>query len=271
MQQNRLVVVRRSQGHALVRSVLLTPGLIFSVLSVAPICQVPLPLSDGIRHPLDSCTSIVGTDTDHRRTDNNGIVLRGASFPARSTGAVVSAAGHGNDTFVSTRNWREKQRFHWGRALFESFALLSIEQPYVVHDDWRWVAGTNSEKGIPFNHYWRDYKQSLSSWIHSGWNDGDPNMYGYVGHPIQGVAASYIFIQNDPKSERVEFSRTKEYWHSRLKRCGMPHTARNGTSGLSARPRSKSTARSGGRRGIRTDRGHARPKIATPAWVRSIW
>ncbi len=108
-------------------------------------------------------------------------------------------------------------RFHWGRALLESFELLSIEQAYVVHDDWRWVAGSNSENGIPFNHYWRDYKQSLSSWIHAGWSDGDPNLYGYVGHPVQGVAASYIFLQNDPKSAGGEFSRTKEYWHSRLK------------------------------------------------------
>jgi hypothetical protein len=109
-----------------------------------------------------------------------------------------------------------KQTFHWGRALLESFELLSIEQAYVLHDDWRWVAGSNSENGIPFNHYWRDYKQSLSSWIHSGWNDGDPNMYGYVGHPIQGVAASYIYLQNDPKSEKLEFSKSKAYWRSRL-------------------------------------------------------
>jgi len=101
--------------------------------------------------------------------------------------------------------------------LLETFELFSIEQAYVVHDDWGWVAGKHSENGVPFNHYWRDYKQSLSSWIHSGWSDGDPNLYGYVGHPVQGVATSYIFIQNDPKSERVEFSRTKEYWNSRLK------------------------------------------------------
>lgn len=109
-----------------------------------------------------------------------------------------------------------KQKFRWGRALWESFELLAIEQAYVVHDDWGWVAGFHSENGVPFNHYWRDYEQSLSSWIHSGWNDGDPNMYGYVGHPIQGVAASYIYLQNDPKSEMVEFSKTKAYWHSRL-------------------------------------------------------
>jgi len=65
----------------------------------------------------------------------------------------------------------EKPRFHWGRALTESFTFLVIEQAYVVHTDFRWVV---SENGIPFNHFWRDYKQSLSEWTQSGWDDGDP-------------------------------------------------------------------------------------------------
>ena len=108
----------------------------------------------------------------------------------------------------------EKEGFHWGRALTESLTFLLIEQAYVVHTDFRWVV---SENGIPFNHYWRDYKQSLSEWTHSGWNDGDPNWFGYVGHPIQGALTGFIQIQNDPKSQRLEFSRTKAYWKSRLK------------------------------------------------------
>ena len=108
----------------------------------------------------------------------------------------------------------EKQGFHWRRALTESFTFLLIEQAYVVHTDFYWVV---SENGVPFNHYWRDYKQSLSQWAHSGWNDGDPNWFGYVGHPIQGALTGFIQIQNDPRSERQVFSRTKSYWKSRLK------------------------------------------------------
>jgi hypothetical protein len=108
----------------------------------------------------------------------------------------------------------EKQGFHWGRALSESFTFLLIEQAYVVHTDFRWVV---VENGIPFNHYWRDYKQSLSQWAHSGWDDGDPNWFGYIGHPIQGALTGFIQIQNDPKSERLVFSKTKAYWKSRLK------------------------------------------------------
>lgn len=73
------------------------------------------------------------------------------------------------------------------------------------------------EKGVPLNHYWRDYKQSLHAWLEAGWNDGDPLMYGYVGHPIQGALTSYIQIQNDPRGDGIEFSNSKQYWHSRLR------------------------------------------------------
>lgn len=104
--------------------------------------------------------------------------------------------------------------FQWRQALTESLTFLVIEQAYVVHTDFRWVV---SENGVPFNHYWRDYTQSLSAWAHSGWNDGDPNWFGYVGHPIQGALTGFIQIQNDPRSQRLEFSNTKEYWWSRFK------------------------------------------------------
>jgi hypothetical protein len=114
----------------------------------------------------------------------------------------------------STAPARERQGFHWHRALTESFTFLLIEQAYVVHTDFRWVV---SENGIPFNHYWRDYKQSFSEWTKSGWDDGDPNWFGYVGHPIQGALTGFVQIQNDPRSERLEFSNTKAYWWSRLK------------------------------------------------------
>jgi hypothetical protein len=108
----------------------------------------------------------------------------------------------------------KKEGFHWRRALSESFTFLVIEQAYVVHTDFNWVV---SENGVPFNHFWRDYKQSLSEWVHSGWNDGDPNWFGYVGHPIQGALTGFIQIQNDPQGEKLEFSRTKAYWWSRFK------------------------------------------------------
>src|SRR5207302_9081199 len=136
-------------------------------------------------------------------------------FTADASKAMPSAIG--NDFSVSanmlvlTRS--RKPGFRWKRALFESFTFLSIEQAYVVKDDFRWVV---IENGVPFNHYWRDYKQSLSTWVHSGWDDGDQVLYSYVGHLIQGAMAGYIQIQNDRQGEKLEFSNTKANWWRRV-------------------------------------------------------
>jgi hypothetical protein len=108
----------------------------------------------------------------------------------------------------------EREGFHWRRALEESGTFLLIEQAWVVHTDFRWVV---SENGIPFNHYWRDYAQSLDTWWHAGWSAGENPMYNYVGHPIQGAITGNIELQNNPKDRAIEFSNSKIYWKSRLK------------------------------------------------------
>jgi hypothetical protein len=136
-----------------------------------------------------------------------------SSSSSRALALSNSSAISNMRPITSPRSARE-ERFHWGRALRESFIFLTIEQAYVVHEDYRWVT---TENGVPFNHYWRDYKQSLHTWIDSGWNDGDDPLYNYVGHPIQGAMTSFIQIQNDPQGSRLEFSKTKAYWWSRFK------------------------------------------------------
>jgi hypothetical protein len=137
-------------------------------------------------------------------------------MPASRYPTLLADAPSSRDSnaFISAGPKARDENFHWGRALFESFAFLAIEQAYVVKDDYRWVV---SENGVPLNHYWRDYKDSLSTWAHSGWDDGDPLLYSYVGHPIQGALTEYIQIQNDPQGRDLEFSNTKAYWWSRFK------------------------------------------------------
>ena len=105
------------------------------------------------------------------------------------------------------------EHFHWKRALWESFEFLAISHSYLGYRDYRYV----TIEGAPFNHYWRDYKTSLSTWANSGWSDGDPFLDNYIGHPIQGALTGYIQVQNDPQGEKLEFSNSKAYWKSRFK------------------------------------------------------
>jgi hypothetical protein len=197
-------------------------GIVVMLFAANSFGQLPSSRCDAISSTLADCnfvtrgmrtTDAVSSETMLAAVDPfDAAALRTQSSPTQT----ASQADNGLDasTIAPAPKPRAKEGFHWGAALRESFTFLAIEHAYVVKDDFRWVV---AENGIPFNHYWRDYKQSISEWVHSGWSDGDPNMYGYVGHPIQGALTSYIEIQNDPKSENLEFANTKEYWRSRFK------------------------------------------------------
>jgi hypothetical protein len=187
---------------------------VFLVLLLSPVCFSQLPSSrcDSTRSALKDCIYLMPSTQNQILTSQGNPVDRHALL-AESSGATSDGQSDSGETTIAPEPAKQ-EGFHWRRALTESFTFLVIEQAYVVHTDFNWVV---SENGIPFNHYWRDYMQSLSEWTRSGWNDGDPNWFGYVGHPIQGALTGFIQIQNDPRSERLEFSKTKEYWWSRLK------------------------------------------------------
>ena len=187
-----------------------------AVVFLWPACglgQIPPSGCNAIFKAFKDCT-LAGKDAIPGIPTFQSYALTGSLLDNKDLDAQRFHPATADDAATGTSAEPDKQGFHWGRALTESVTFLLIEQAYVVHTDFRWVV---SENGIPFNHYWRDYKQSLSEWTQSGWDDGDPNWFGYVGHPIQGALTGFIQIQNDPKSEKLEFSKTKAYWKSRLK------------------------------------------------------
>jgi hypothetical protein len=189
------------------------------LFSATGFCQLPSSFCDSLQSKVADCLFLTQSDSDSHATalaakvstDFNGgvssLIDPGTTVPDAPNSDPVSA-------FVSTPRSFRRESFHWGRALLESFTFLAIEQAYVVHDDYRWVVVENR---VPFNHYWSDYKHSLSTWVNSGWDDGDPLLYSYVGHPIQGALTGYIQIQNDPQGEKLELANTKAYWWSRFK------------------------------------------------------
>lgn len=188
------------------------------LLSVMAHPQLPSSRCDQLLLPLKDCSVMVPATTPRSTlaaAGNPTVAAKSELIAWNADGNRVDGDGsEQSNSFLGAPALRSQEHFHWGRALFESFTFLAIEQSYVVKDDYRWVV---VENGIPLNHYWRDYKQSLSTWIHAGWDDGDPVLYSYVGHPIQGAMTEYIQIQNDPRGRDLELSNTKEYWHSRLK------------------------------------------------------
>src|SRR4051812_44339446 len=61
--------------------------------------------------------------------------------------------------------------------------------------------------------FWTDYRNSVR-WPKQ-WQDTDGWLVNYIGHPIHGAAAGYIWIAHDPHSTRDEFGSSAGYWATR--------------------------------------------------------
>ncbi|MDP9268903.1 MAG: hypothetical protein M3P27_11355 [Acidobacteriota bacterium] len=100
------------------------------------------------------------------------------------------------------------RKFHWDSALRQSGQFLAIMHAFRFATE----HSTRDEMGGPF---WGDYFDSVLGG--DGWDDGDPFFVNYIGHPIEGAVAAYIYIQNDDSSRTLEIDGSGEYWKSRLR------------------------------------------------------
>ena len=105
----------------------------------------------------------------------------------------------------------QTEHYHWHGLLAQSLYFNAIESGFrIANDDQiRYLLATK-----PF---WHDYFASMKQFNMRRWNDGDPFIVNYVGHPMQGSVSSYIEIQNDPVGRQQELSATSAYWTSRFK------------------------------------------------------
>jgi len=60
--------------------------------------------------------------------------------------------------------------------------------------------------------FWLDYKHSVR--VPAQWEDTDSWPVNYIGHPIHGAAAGYIWLDHD-RNAPLEFSLTRKYWTTR--------------------------------------------------------
>ncbi|MDZ7639051.1 MAG: hypothetical protein U5J83_12525 [Bryobacterales bacterium] len=99
-------------------------------------------------------------------------------------------------------------RIQWGAVLKQSQQFLAIQHGVRIATQHK----TRSQLRGPF---FADYAASVRGF--SGWDDGDSWKTNYVGHPMQGSISGYILTHNDPRGKGMEFSRSPEYWKSRLR------------------------------------------------------
>src|SRR5678815_3862186 len=90
-------------------------------------------------------------------------------------------------------------------AFADSLKLLMVEHAFRI----AFQEKTRQELGGPF---WLDYKRSVR--IPPQWEDTDAWWVNYIGHPIHGAAAGYIWLDHDPNAP-VEISLNRNYWTTR--------------------------------------------------------
>jgi hypothetical protein len=94
----------------------------------------------------------------------------------------------------------------WRGAISDSLRLLLIEHSTRV----AFQGKTQRELGGPF---FKDYRRSLR--MPETWEDGDGWAVNYIGHPIHGAAAGFIWLDHEDGSHDPDIGFSREYWASR--------------------------------------------------------
>ena len=90
-------------------------------------------------------------------------------------------------------------------AFTDSLKLLMIEH------GWR-VAFQQKTRSELSGNFWSDYRRSVR--IPNQWEDTDAWWVNYLGHPIHGAAAGYIWLDHNPHAP-LDISLKGNYWSSR--------------------------------------------------------
>ena len=102
----------------------------------------------------------------------------------------------------------DRAGFQWKSALRQAGTFLTIQHSFRLTTE----PGTRAELRGPFV---GDYLGSIKGV--RGWDDGDPFLVNYIGHPFQGAVTGFIQVQNDPGYRRTQFGASRPYWESRLR------------------------------------------------------
>ena len=101
-----------------------------------------------------------------------------------------------------------QQGVNWSGILRASLMFSTMQHSFRVATE----PGTREGLKGAFFDGWGPAAASLH-----GWSDGDPFYVNYVGHPMQGSVAGFIWANNDRRYSGVEFGANADYWRSRLR------------------------------------------------------
>lgn len=104
----------------------------------------------------------------------------------------------------------QERGFAWKPAINQSMRFLVIQHGIMLTSD-KWT-----RHNVTHGPFFRDWARAVAGTFET-WDDGDPFLDNYIGHPLQGALTGYIQVQNDPRGQAEEISWKRSYWISRLK------------------------------------------------------
>jgi hypothetical protein len=114
-------------------------------------------------------------------------------------------------------------------AFGDSVKLLLIEHTIRIAAQEK----TRHELGRPF---WSDYRSSLR--VPRQWEDSDAWWVNYIGHPIHGASAGYIWLDHDSNAP-YEISLSRRYWATRAQAAAWISASRVRACVCSSIPRAR--------------------------------
>lgn len=145
-------------------------------------------------------------------TDSHAVP--GASSSSVDTAAAIVAVPSSRD--ISRRceeheATRDECKLHWRGALLQTGRFLAAQDAGLIAFD-KW-----SRYETFHGNWFSKYSDALHAPRFGHWNDGDPFLVNYVGHPMQGAVVEFSYIENDPKGVTLTIAKSKTYWFSRLR------------------------------------------------------
>jgi hypothetical protein len=157
---------------------------------------------------IDVSRQLIDSSTDH--PDTHLPWLTKSPFDFRTISKMRLDVDPDFDASSSTPQFDapDHRGIEWGGLLVDSTKFLLFQHAF------RLATEVDTRRGL-HGPFLQNYADSLTN-IH-GWNDGDPFFVNYIDHPMEGGVAGFIEIAHDPRYRRVEFSRSPQYWKSRLR------------------------------------------------------
>jgi hypothetical protein len=179
-----------------------------SAASYLCLCFVPALLWASLVCPVRAAD---GTSTPGTKTESS--VLAGE--PAKSSNIVpfvtaVVVPNPAEPTMIAPVNF--EKGVDWLGLTRGSLTFLGVQHTFRLYTE----PGTRDGLKGPFL---ENYARSVGN--PHGWADGDEFYVNYVGHPMEGAVAGFIWMQNDRTYRSAEFGKSAQYWKSRLCAAGF--------------------------------------------------